>query len=304
MITTLYLLQHTFLMVQTTQDDTPIKGIQQYLITMKSFYKNFFTWFLKSLFQHWYLLLIGATLGGYFGYNKYKHTPVYFEGQASFTYNELHKKTFGEMADKLRNLALSHSYKTLGEQLKLSEEQAKNIIDIEALTISGGQLSQDLTAGKMPFYIRVKLANRDLAETLLSSLETYFNNNRQARSIIEHTTTQMRSRIKHLDGELQKLDSLKRAYQFYLMQQNSHTNPTVNTFNPIELYTQTEKLFNIKSDLEAAVDNFKAVKILDQFVMNDYPVTPSLSTLIVKFASIGLVFSALLSFVFALFKQE
>lgn len=248
--------------------------------------------------------MLGVILGGAYGYYKFQNTPTYFEGQASFTYNELHKKTYGEMTDKLRNLALSHSYKTLAQLLQTSETNAKSIIDIEALTISGSMLSQDLTASKMPFYIRIKLSNRETAEPLLLNIENYFNNNKQAKSIIEHTTTQMRARIKHLNSELQKLDSLKSSYQFYLLQHSNNTNPTVNTFNPIELYTQSEKLFNIKSDLEAAVDNFKAVKILDQFVMNDYPIQPSLTKLIIQFASIGLALSALLSLLLFLFKQD
>jgi hypothetical protein len=114
----------------------------------------------------------------------------------------------------------------------------------------------------------------------------------------------MRARIVHLNSELQKLDSLKRAYQFYLLEKNNNTNPTVNAFNPIDLYTASEKLFNTKSDLEAAVNDFKAVKILDRFAMTDDPIQPSFSKFLIKFSSIGLLIATLICFVLVVFKQD
>ena len=298
------MLQHTFHMVQTTQDEAPLKGIQNYLQTVKLFYTHLFGWFFKRLIHYWYLLFLGLLLGIGYGYLKFKQTPAYFEGQAAFTYNELHKKTYGEMTDKLRTLVHSKSYRSLSKLLAISETDAQNIYDIEAITISGSQLSQDLTTSKMPFYVHVKLTNRQSDEALLNSIETYFNNNYQARTIIERTTAQMRARIVHLNSELQKLDSLKRAYQFYLLEKNNNVNPTVNAFNPIDLYTASEKLFNTKSDLEAAVNDFKAVKILDRFAMTDDPIKPSFSKFLMKFGSIGLLIAAMICFVLVVFKKD
>lgn len=291
-------------MVQTTQDEAPLKGIQNYLQTVKLFYTHLIGWFFKRLMHYWYLLLIGLVLGLGYGYLKFKQTPAYFEGQAAFTYNELHKKTYGEMTDKLRTLVHSKSYKTLANLLAINEREAESIYDIEALTISGSQLSQDLTSSKMPFYVHLKLTDGQLEDVLLKSIENYYNNNYQARTIIERTTAQMRARILHLNSELQKLDSLKRAYQFYLLEKNNNANPTVNAFNPIDLYTESEKLFNIKSDLEAAVNDFKAVKILDRFAMTDQPIQPSVSKFLIKNGSIGLLIAALICFVLVLFKKD
>lgn len=291
-------------MNSTSTDETPLKGIQQYLSTVKGFYQSILQWLMRGFLQFWYLLLIGLFIGGGYGFYKFKQTPAYFEGQASFTYNELHKKTYGEMTDKLRTLVHSKSYKTLANLLAISETDAECIYDIEALTISGSQLSQDLTTSKMPFYVHLKLTNGQLENVLLESIENYYNNNYQARTIIERTTAQMRARIIHLNSELQKLDSLKRAYQFYLLEKNNNANPTVNAFNPIDLFTASEKLFNTKSDLEAAVNDFKAVKRLDRFAMTDNPIKPSLSKFLFKNGSIGLLIAAMICFVLVLFKKD
>lgn len=291
-------------MAQNINDDVELNEIKNYFSNVQNFYIQISNWLFKGFLSYWYILLIGVIGGGMFGYLQFQKKTPYFEVQASFTFNELHKKIYGEMTDKLQQLVSTHSNKTLSELLKLKEQEAMNILDIQALTVSGTPLSEDLSIGKLPFYIKVKLKDRNVAAPLLISLENYYNNNPQAKTIIENSTLQMKSRITYLNSELQKLDSLKRAYQFYLMQQPLNSNTTVNTFNPIELYKESEKLFNIKSDLESAITNFKAVKILDQFVVNDTPIQPILSKDLIKYMGIGLMFSAVLCLLLMVFKKR
>ncbi len=287
-----------------TGDDIGLEDIRNYVKTIKSFYARLINFSVNAIKHYKTFILTGILLGAGFAiFKDIKDKPYYF-GKASFTYNELHKRIFGEMIDKLRNLTITDSYKTLGEKLKLSEKEASGILDIEAVNITGSPLSDDMSDAKLPFYIRVKLTDRNLADTLLVCLENYFNNNRQAKTIIATNTKQMADKIVFFKSQLTKLDSLKSSYRFYLSTKTYNAaNNTINTFNPIDLYTESEKLFNATSDLESILKSYKAVKILDQFVLNDIPVKTPLVVLLLLYMGIGLIVTVVFSlFLFALKK--
>lgn len=291
-------------MDKNTEDNIGIEEIRNYIRTIKSFYSRLLGFSLEAIQHYKLLILSGIVLGaGFAVYKDIKEKPYYF-GKASFTYNELHKRIYGEMVDKLRNLTITDSYKTLGEKLKLSAKDASGILDIEAVNITGSPLSEDMSEAKLPFYIRVKLTDRKLADTLLVSLENYFNNNHQAKTIVANNSRQMADKIVFFKSQLTKLDSLKSSYRFYLSTKTYNAaNNTINTFNPIDLYTESEKLFNATSDLESILKSYKAVKILDSFVLNDIPVKTALVLVLLKFIGLGLIISIFLSLFFYAIKR-
>ncbi|HMG16283.1 MAG TPA: hypothetical protein VK590_12585 [Saprospiraceae bacterium] len=289
-------------MENKTGDDIGLEDIRNYLKSIKSFYSRLVSFLVTSIKHYKAFIIIGIILGaGFACFKDIKDKPYYF-GKASFTYNELHKRIYGEMIDKLRNLTISESFKTLGEKLKLSEKEASGILDIVAVNIAGSPLSEDQSDSKLPFYIRVKLIDRNLADTLLHSLENYFNNNYQTKAIVATNSKQMADKIAFFKSQLTKLDSLKSSYRFYLSTKTYNTaNNTINTFNPIDLYTESEKLFNATSDLESILKTYKAVKILDQFILNDVPVKTPLAVLLILYMGIGFIATTLLSlFLYAL----
>lgn len=290
-------------MPENKPDNVSIQDIKSYAANLKLFYVKLVLFGINALKKYWYLLLTGVLLGGGFAYYKQQRARPFFEGKATLTFSDFNKKMFGEMTEKLRGLANSGSYKTLSEKLNINEEDAKKIIDIEAINIAGSPLADDITEGKQPFYIRVKLKDRQLADTLLVRVESYFNNNPQVKSLMVNNSRKMRERLEYITAQLQKLDSLKAAYQFYLAHQSAASSGTINTFNPVDLYTTSEKLYATKTDLEWGIINYKVVKILDPFILNDNPVVPSFSGLLTKYACFGFLLAILFSLVLYTFKK-
>ncbi|MES2618778.1 MAG: hypothetical protein V4613_12925 [Bacteroidota bacterium] len=289
--------------MDNSTDKIDLEGVRQYASGLKNFYVGIVRFKLQALRKYWYILLLGIVLGAAWGWNIHRKAQPLYMGTASFTYTELHKKIYGEMIDKLRTLCLSHSYQALASQLIIQPEVAQKIADIEAVNIDGSPLSDDITQGKLPFYIRVKLTDRLVSEQLLVNLEQYMNDNHQAKVIIKNNSKSMREKIAFFDHQLKKLDSLKNAYRFYMANQGNNPNTTFNTFNPINLYTESEKYFNTKSDLESALENYKVVKILDGFVMADYPYMPSLMGLLLKYTGLGFIIAAVISLLLFGFKK-
>lgn len=290
-------------MAENKPDNIALADIKNYTTNLKLFYLKLFSFGINALKKYWYILLTGIVLGGGLAYYKFKNAKPYFEGNATFTFSNFNKKIFGEMTDKLRSLSHSGSYKTLSEKLNINEEEAKKIIDIEAINIAGSPLSDDITEGKQPFYIRVKLKDRQMADTLLVRIESYLNNNPQVKSQMINNLSKMREKLAYINDQLQKLDSLKKGYQFYLAQQSINSGGVINTFNPIDMFTASEKLFSTKTDLEWGIINNKVVKILDPFIINDFPVFPSLSNLLIKYACVGLLMAIILSLLLYTFKK-
>ena len=277
-------------------DDISLEGIRNYMRSMKLFYFGMLGFLMKSFRENLKVVFIFLIAGAGFAFYEYSQDVPYYEGKASFTYYELHKRIYGEMIEKLKKLAQTRSYKSLAQKLKLSEKEAKNIIDLQALNLAGGPLSEDMSEPKHPFYVWAKLRDGKFADTLLVHLENYMNSNPQAITTVINNTRQMQEKIVYYKAQLQKLDSLKNSFRMQLLRQNSTTpNTTINTFNPIDIYTESEKLFNSTSDLESAVKSYKAVKILDQFVMGDYPISKSLFGLLLKYLAIGLGLGIILS---------
>lgn len=289
--------------MDNTNDKIDIEGMKKYASGIKNFYVAILLFKLNAIKKYWYLMLLGVVIGAAWAWNIQRKSQPVYEGTASFTYTELHKKIYGEMIDKLRKLCISRSYQALASQLKVQSEVAGKIADIEAVNIDGSPLSDDMTQGKLPFYIRIKLTDRAVSEQLLANIEQYMNNNQQAAAIIKNNTRSMKQKIDFFDKQLMKLDSLKSAYRFYMANQSASPNTTFNTFNPIDLYKESEKYFNAKSDLEGALENYKVVKILDGFVMADFPHVPSLKNLMIKYVGLGIIISALISLLLFGFKK-
>jgi hypothetical protein len=177
----------------------------------------------------------------------------------------------------------------------MSETDAAKIADIDAVNIAGSPLSEDITEAKQPFYIHVKLHDRQIADTLAVKLENYFNNNPQVKAMIITNMGKMKARLAYSNDQLRRLDSLKSVYQFYLAHQTASSASVINTFNPVDLFTASEKLFITKTDMEWGIVYYRVVKLFDPFVINAYPVSASLRSLLIKYCSIGLLLGFVLS---------
>lgn len=276
-------------------DVVNIQETKQYIKNVIFFYNTIFDFIFQSMIEKKYLVISLSIIFLIIGLVRYQKSTPYFETKATFYYIELNKKIYGEMLDKINVLAETKSYKLLSQKLNISEKEASGILAIKGLNIANSPLSEDITEVKVPFYIQIKILDRNIADKVLYGLEFYLNSNRVGKEIIENNIVKLKRRIVFLDAELQKIDSLRLAYNYYLTQTNINSNKLVNNLSIKDIFKKSEEVFIERNDLELTLKNYKSVHILDNFIVPDAPTKLSLIVEIVKFLIIGILISILLS---------
>lgn len=236
--------------------------------------------FRKNLVAAVSLLLV---ITGYYAFKYHKQTACY-EAKASFVYHELHKKTFGEMIDKMAGLISKGDYKTVAGHLGITEQLAAGILDLRAVNLFGSKLSEDITTEKTPFYIIATTRSKSVLDSLNHAIPHYLNNNTYLVSKNKRKNDIIAQEIERNLTELAMLDSLKQKLPEILMADNGSSRSGI---DPVTLFQQTISIN--KDNLEKAdvLKNFKSVELLDSFVAGKHPERNSIGYYLGK---AGLVF--------------
>ncbi len=265
-------------MSTTSPDNISLSNAKEYVKSMIIFYNYIRVFILSAIARYKILIIVIAGAGLIAGFAIAKSQGGYYQGSATITYITLNKKLYGEMLDKLNDLVHSNSYKALSAELKMPEADCAKILDLEGLNVAGSKLSEDITEVRQPFYVKVKLSDRNIAPILLASLKNYLNGNPFGKDLVEKDILKIRRRILFLGSELRKIDSLK-ALPVYSVQPG-----VIN-----ELFKKSEDIFIEKSDLEVALSNYEGVIIMDKFVLADQPTTPSYPKIMLKYMLLALL---------------
>jgi hypothetical protein len=284
-------------------DNIALENAKLYLKNVMVFYTYFIDFSIQSVKKYKTIVIGLCVVFGVAGFIKSNTRTEYYEAKATFYYIELNKKIYGEMLDKLRALSLSGSSKSLSEQLNITKQEALKIIDIEGLNIAESPLAEDITEVKLPFYIKLKILDRNIANTVMYKLEAYLNSNPVGAEIISKNIVKLNKRISFLSLELTRLDSLKTAFNYYLTHQEIKTKNKINNLSITEIYKKSEELFIEKTDLELTLENYKAVHILDKLVVADSPIKTNMAKEVFKFMLLGCVIGILLSIFLNAFKR-
>jgi len=269
-------------------DDISINSAKNYIKGVLIFYMSISEFIISSIAKYKKIVLLFSLIGAIFGVLISSLETPFYEAKATFYYIELNKKIYGEMLDKLRILAKNKSNKSLSKELGISEKEASEVIDIEGLNIAGSSLAEDITEVKLPFYIKVKLLDNTISEKVLVRLEAYLNSNPVGSQIITNNKIKLKRRIIFLDSEIRKLDSLKTAFNYYLTHKEINSRNMLNNLSITEIFKKSEELFIEKTDLELTLPNYKAVHILDKFVIEDKPITSKPLKELIQYLLIGL----------------
>lgn len=162
----------------------------------------------KSLKTYWYIPLVIFLLFAFLCNKKSQTTHVFYTAKASFNYNYLHKKIYGEQIVDLQDLILHNKTKELASLLNISQDAIEQLTSIKAVNIYGKPLHEDLTDVKLPFYLELKL--RD--ETHLSDYENgvlhYFNTNSFTAEKVAAIQQEQKKKLNLIDKEISLLDTL------------------------------------------------------------------------------------------------
>lgn len=276
-------------------DEWRFEELQILAARLQTGFKQALLWLLQQIRRNALLLLLAALLvTGWQVYRIHSYQP-YYEGKASFIYKELHKKTYGEMIDRLEQLAQEGAYEELSAQLQISQSQARQISEIRALNMYGSRLSEDITSEKAPFYVQVKLRSGNASETLASKITGYLNNNPYNKESVSRKKITLAEEINDLEQERRMLDSFKLKLLHGGLIPVSISGKEMESFNPVALFDKSIDVAHAISDKKANLNNMESVSLLNDFSFGARPVSLSKKDVLLKalavfaLATIGIV---------------
>jgi hypothetical protein len=219
------------------------KDVSDFLSGFLYFVKKVINYLLSSLKEHYIAAILVFILSAAAGIFLWYRTGNLYESEMVCEFNDLSKKIYGEMVQKLDDLAKTRSYNALSTNLHLPLEDAREIVSIEGTNISGSKLYEDFTPDRGPMYFKVTATNNHVFAPLQKALLDYLNNNSPYRSQTDQLEIE---RIKHKNEFLNKdillVDSLIAAYPNVLK--------NINPFDTTYKLSNIPTLLHYKSDLE------------------------------------------------------
>jgi len=216
------------------------------------------------------LLLLCALIGGG-GFYKWKSQPVYFESEMVCSFNNMHKKTFGEMVHRLDLLAKTGSVRELARILGITEAQARSIKGFTARNIAGSPLQEDITTEKLPMYFGLQASDRTVFPLVEQGLLRYLNGTPYQELRVKLEREKISERISYLDGTIHKLDSVIDAYAYFLRRTTAITDTAAGFSNVAALFKHQEELENKKLDEIKLSRLLHSVDLIYGFAPTDNP---------------------------------
>lgn len=284
-----------------TDDEWQFTDLNQMVKRMGTGLENIKHWFTIQLKKNWLaILLVALLITGWQIYRIRTYVPFY-ESRASFVYQELHKKTYGEMIDQLNQLVQERSYTTVAKSLNIPEKQAQQILSVEALNLYGSKLSEDITTDKSPFYIRVKVSDKSAFDSLSSKVSLYLNSNPYYVAMLKRKQASLKTEIDQLNHELQLLDSIK--YQ-YIRSNGAIRAAGTEPFNPVLLFDKSIDISKAIAEKQTALDRTQSVELLNDFMVAQNPVYPDQKMILLKSVLLFAVITLAIMFLSSILKKN
>lgn len=261
-------------------------------------------WFSFQFKRNWLvILLLAIVLFGWQAYRVKTYQP-FFTSQASFIYQDLHKKTYGEMTDQLNRMIGTQAYKPLAKALNITESQASQMISVEALNMYGSKLSEDITTEKSPFYIRVNTLDKKAFDSLAQKICDYFNRNPYYAATVKRKQIRLAEEIDQLKHELLLLDSIK--YQYIRSNGAIRSSATLHSeaFNPVLLFDKSIDISRSITEKKADLNDVQSVELLNDFSVSEHPVSIDKKAILVKSALIFITATFAILCLSSIFKKK
>ncbi len=196
-------------------------------------------------------LLIFLLLGFAIGIFINKLAKTHYTVSMMVRHTELNARTFGRMIEDLDKMASSGSNQALSRSLNLPVPVAKEIIAVKGRNMDGLALEKDTSQqNNRTFLIDLTITDENIATPLSKGVIGYFNNNPYLSKLKKDKIQLYNDRLKFINHELQKLDSLKMVYNKFLVSAGSSSMFYNNAFNPVDLYKQSDDYQKEKERIE------------------------------------------------------
>lgn len=263
--------------------------------------KNLFYSFLRAIFRFVEFtqlvirkkilyIIIGAILGSGIGLIYYYYKEKTYSASMTLFLNKLTPKAYGTVLENLNNLIAYGSANEVAAKLQIPVDVALKLRMIDGQNMMERPLITD-TSTKVYQLIRVNiLASAPLpVDTLQAGLVNFFRNLPFLKKIAEVEKQYLADRIRILESDLKKLDTLKTEVNRFLATSKVPTTVYSSAVNPAQIYEQTSLLLKELEDAygQLYVQN-DPVSVVDGFNLTRSPNGMALAELLLIFGSIGL----------------
>lgn len=280
-----------------------IRDIKKFLAGFTFFLKNVFLYAFKSVLQSRLLVTIFILTVIGTGYFYQKKNPAYYQAEMVCAYNNLHKKTFGEMVHKLDELAKKQSYHQLAEMLQLPIETVSSIIGFEAKNVAGSPLYEDITSERTPMYFTLKATDKSIFPKVEDALLHYMNSVPYQIKRTELEQRKLNDKIVFIENDLLKIDTMIAAYSHFLYRTKPATDSATSFSNIVELFRYKDQLEDKMLELEKSQNLIESVEMIYGFAPPDTPVKTDRKFWI-RVVSFALIFSVIGAVIRKILKDE
>ena len=241
----------------------------------RNFIKDFIAFIRRSLLFIWNALARNAVLAiivfllvlaaGYFYQSK---VPAYYQSEMVCVYNHLHKKTYGEMVQRLDLLVQSRSFDQVASILQLSPEEASSIVGFEAKNVVGSALYEDFSGERTPMYFTLKTKNRSIFPKVQEALVNYLNNTPYQLKRTAFEKLKATKKIDFLRASIQQIDSVIHGYNALLERSDSAKGFS----NIAALFSYKDQLEDKLLENRKSLELSESVEVIYGFAPSDNPV--------------------------------
>jgi hypothetical protein len=242
-------------------------------------------------------LIVFLLVAGYSIY-KWNGTKKLYRSEMVCEFNNLSKKVYGEMVQRLDILARTQSYNALASYLKLPVEKAKEIVSIEGTNMEGSLLREDITTTRSPMYFKVIATSNNVFAPLQDALLDYLNSNspyRLQRNVMENE--RIAHKVAFVKTDIALVDTALMAYISSFRNITSHADTSYRLSNIPNLINYKRTLEEELLGQEWRTQEIKSsVELLFGFTPPDNPTQESNKSLVTSFvlAFVLAIFTALL----------
>jgi hypothetical protein len=240
------------------------------------------------------LFLIFGLIGAGISTGLWLMKPRVYEAEMTVSYVHNEKKIYGDMLRKLDLLVNSGDVKELSGLLKLPEEVAKHIRSVEGLNIRHEDLTNDLSTEKIPFYIKVRVTDLAVLESLQPALVNYLNNSSFIQDRLNYMMIKSRQDLAFLERRLAIADSL--SNQLIIRKEGINDEKTITRMELLqEVLALHDRIQQVKGSMEFNLN----IEVLDGFIPSRNPSGGSL----VKYILYGFLAGLALRLVIKFFRN-
>jgi len=222
-----------------------------------------------------FVFLFVAVMG--IGYGLHVRKPAYYESKMACTYNHLHKKTFGEMVQRIGALISEGSYQQVAKELNIPVETASSITGISAANMTGSPLHEDITMERTPMYFTLQARNREIFPIVQEALLRYLNGTEYQNKRIALERVKIEQRALMLKNSLKQLDTVIYSYSTFLNHAKAASDSAAGFSNIAALFSYKEQLEEKMLETQKSLSLLETVEMIYGFAPSDKPVSPGYS---------------------------